>query len=78
MIRIHARLTFVLFSAVTIASFTGCSGERQQTAPGPETVRHISVLAVQSANVPDLLEAVGTVSAAQTSNLASQTMGNII
>ena len=36
------------------------------------------MLAVQQANVPDLLEAVGTVRAAQTSELASQMMGNIV
>jgi RND family efflux transporter MFP subunit len=36
------------------------------------------VLAVQHADVPDLLEAAGTVRAAQTSDLASQLMGNIV
>ena len=33
---------------------------------------------VQQVNIPDLLEAVGTVRAAQTSQLASQMMGNIV
>lgn len=47
-------------------------------ARSPETVRHIPVLAVQQADVPDLLEAAGTVRAAQTSDLASQMMGNIL
>jgi RND family efflux transporter MFP subunit len=41
-------------------------------------VRNISLLAVQQGNVPDLLEAVGTVRAAQTSEIASQAMGNIV
>ena len=36
------------------------------------------VLVVQPTEVPDLLEAVGTVRAAQTSQLASQMMGNIV
>ena len=36
------------------------------------------VLVVQRAEVPDLLEAVGTVRAAQTSQLASQMVGNIV
>ncbi|HMK20967.1 MAG TPA: efflux RND transporter periplasmic adaptor subunit [Terriglobales bacterium] len=44
----------------------------------PETVRHIPVLAIQQADVPDLLEATGTVRAVETSNLASQVMGNIV
>jgi len=41
-------------------------------------MRNIPVLAVQQAKVPDLLEAVGTVRAAQTSDAASQMMGNIV
>lgn len=55
-----------------------CSGERPQAAPSPETVRNVPVLAAQRTEVPDLLEAVGTVRAAQTSILASQMMGNIV
>jgi RND family efflux transporter MFP subunit len=70
------KLSFLVLAA--IAGLSGCSGERQQAAPSPETVRNISVLAVHRANVPDLLEAVGTVRAAQTSDLASQMMGNIV
>jgi RND family efflux transporter MFP subunit len=41
-------------------------------------VHHVSVLAVKRAEVPDLLEVVGTVRAAQSSQLASQMTGNII
>ncbi len=37
-----------------------------------------SVLPVERADVPDLLEAVGTVRAAQSSQLSSQMMGNIV
>jgi RND family efflux transporter MFP subunit len=38
----------------------------------------MQVLAVQRATIPDWLEAVGTLQAAQTSQLASQIMGNIV
>ncbi|MGB8916264.1 MAG: efflux RND transporter periplasmic adaptor subunit [Candidatus Sulfotelmatobacter sp.] len=69
------RLPFFLLLAVV--SLAGCSSEKTRTAPSPETVRNIPVLAVQQANVPDLLDAVGTVRAAQTSEVASQMMGNI-
>jgi RND family efflux transporter MFP subunit len=69
-------LSFVVLLAVV--SLAGCSSEQSRTAASPETVRNISVLAVQQANVPDLLEAVGTVRAAQTSAAASQMMGNIV
>ena len=61
-----------------VAGLSGCSTEQQAKVPSTETVRNISVLAVQQATVPDLLEAVGTVHAAQTSDLASQMMGNIV
>jgi RND family efflux transporter MFP subunit len=70
------RLWFLMLLAV--ASLAGCSNEQRRTAPPPETVRNIPVLAVRQASIPDLLEAVGTVRAAQTSDLASQMMGNIV
>jgi RND family efflux transporter MFP subunit len=44
----------------------------------PETVHSVSVVSVQRADSPDLLEAVGTIRAAQTSQLASQATGNIV
>jgi RND family efflux transporter MFP subunit len=72
----RVRLSLLAFLAVT--SLAGCSNEKARTAPSPETVRNIPVLAVQQANVPDLLEAVGTLRAAQTSDAASQMMGNIV
>src|SRR5258708_29095254 len=70
------RLSFLVVLA--IGSLAGCSSEQTRTTPSTETLRNIPVFAVQQANVPDLLEAVGTVRAAQTSDLASQTMGNIV
>ena len=70
---------FKLFPLILIASgFSGCSSERSQTPAAPDTVRNVSVLAAQRANVPDLLEAVGTIRAAHASQLASQVMGNIV
>jgi len=76
--RNHARFLLAFLSIVALGSFTSCSSEQPKPASTPETVRNVSVLAVQPANVPDLLEAVGTVRAAQTSSLASQMMGNIV
>jgi len=57
---------------------SGCSTEQQAEVPSRETVRDVSVLAVKQDDIPDVLEAVGTVRAAQTSDLASQMMGNIV
>jgi membrane fusion protein, multidrug efflux system len=60
------------------AGLSGCSKERPTQAAAPETVSNVQVVAVQKTTVPDWLEAVGTVRAAQTSQLASQIMGNLV
>jgi multidrug efflux system membrane fusion protein len=73
---IRTRFLFLMLPAVLVLA--GCSSEQTRTAPSPETVRNLPVLAVQRASMPDLLEAVGTVRAAQTSEVASQMMGNIV
>src|SRR6266700_3724825 len=71
-------LRLVLLAAAIAGGLSGCSDERTAQPPVPETVRSVSVLPVQRSNSPDLLEAVGTIRAAQTSQLACQTMGNIV
>jgi RND family efflux transporter MFP subunit len=75
---VNRGLNLSLMLLLAAFGLAGCSSEQTRTTPSPETVRNISVLAVQQANVPDLLEAVGTVRAAQTSDAASQMMGNIV
>jgi RND family efflux transporter MFP subunit len=70
------RLSLLLL--VVAGVLTGCSSDRSATPAAPESVSNVQVLPVQRANVPDLLEAIGTVRAAQTSHLASQMMGNIV
>jgi RND family efflux transporter MFP subunit len=76
----HRKAGSQLSSWVLLALFSlaGCSGERHSVAPAPEPVRNVAVFAAQQATVPDVLEAIGTVRAAQTSDLASQMMGNIV
>ncbi len=71
-------LLFAIFLILVVGGFSGCSGERQSQTPAPETVHNIAVLAIHQTNQPDLLEVTGTVRAAQTSQLASQGMGNIV
>jgi len=63
---------------LALATLGGCSSERETASAAPETVSNVSVLSVQPANVPDLVEAVGTLRAAQTSQLAGQMMANIV
>jgi RND family efflux transporter MFP subunit len=74
----NTKRRFSFFLLLAVVSLAGCSSEKTRTAPSPETVRNIPVLAVQQANEPDLLEAVGTVRAARTTDVASQMIGNII
>ncbi len=70
----------ILFISSLVASgeLSSCSNERHPQAAAPETVTSVSVIVVQKTVVPDWLEAIGTVRAAQTSQVASQMMGNII
>jgi len=69
---------FLSFLILVVGGFSGCSNERQPLTSAPETVHNISVFAIHETNSPDLLEVAGTVRAAQTSQLASQVMGNIV
>jgi RND family efflux transporter MFP subunit len=57
---------------------SGCSSEQHTVSTVPDTVINVSVIVARKATIPDTLEAVGTVRAAQTSTVASQMMGNII
>ncbi len=65
-------------SLVASGGLSSCSNERRTQAAAPETVTSVSVIVTQKTTVPDWLEAVGTVRAAQTSQVASQMMGNIV
>jgi multidrug efflux system membrane fusion protein len=67
-------------AAILLALLTsiGCSSERQIVSAAPETVTNVSIISAQSANIPDVIEAVGTLRAAETSQLAAQMMGNIV
>jgi RND family efflux transporter MFP subunit len=69
------RITLCLAACGGLA---GCSNERHTQAAAPETVSNVSVIVAQMTTAPDWLEAVGTVRAAQTSQIASQMMGNIV
>jgi RND family efflux transporter MFP subunit len=57
---------------------SGCSNERPTQATAPETVSNVSVTVAHKATVPDWLESVGTVRAAQVSQVSSQVMANIV
>ena len=74
----NAALKLTTLALAAVVGLTGCCNERPHATPSPETIRNVSVLAVQSGTVPDLVEAVGTVRAVHSSDLSSQMMGNIV
>jgi RND family efflux transporter MFP subunit len=76
--RMNTGTTLLSLVLLAVVGLAGCSSQQSRTPPAPETVNDIPVLAVQQAGIPDLLEAVGTLRAAQTSDVASQMMGNIV
>ncbi len=65
------------FIVLMMAFLAGCSSEPKPAAQAPEKVRDVAVFQVQTSDVPDYIEATGTVRATLTAQLASQTMGTI-
>jgi multidrug efflux pump subunit AcrA (membrane-fusion protein) len=77
--RMNQTLTVVslLITALGVG-LSGCSNEHTAQPVAQETERNVSVIVAQRTTVPEWLEAVGTVRAVQTSQVASQMMGNIV
>ncbi len=71
-------ITKLAFVLPFFALLLGCSDNRTSTAPAPEIVHGVSLVEVQRTPVPDYVEAVGTVRAAQTSQLSAQIAGAIV
>ena len=59
------------------SGLSACSNQPQLEAPSPEIVSHVAVARAEKTTVPDVLEAVGTVRSAQTTQVASQMTGTI-
>ena len=72
--RKYATLPILLLTLL----FGACSEQGRKAAAAPEIVRNIPLIEVQQKNMLDVLEAVGTTRAAQTSTLASQMMGTLV
>lgn len=73
------RRKLILILLVSVALLlNGCSVDRHVAASTPEVVRNVYLTTAQISNTPDLLEAIGTLHAANTSQLASQVLGTII
>jgi RND family efflux transporter MFP subunit len=65
-------------SLALLGAISGCSKEQPARAAAPETFSGVAVAVAQEKQIPDWLEAVGTVEAAQTSQVGSQMMGTIV
>jgi RND family efflux transporter MFP subunit len=74
----HAITTVIVLIAVLSGGLSGCSNEHRAEPTAPETLTNVSVIVAQKKTVPDWLDAVGNVRAAQTSQVSSQMMGTII
>jgi len=72
-----AAIAGILLLVFTV-TFVGCSSRQGTVSAAPESVSDVAVISAQAASIPDVVEAVGTVRAAQTSQLAAQMMGNIV
>ncbi len=77
-LRTEATAAACFLIAVLSGGFAGCSSEQSRESPAPETVSNVSVIVAHKTMLPSWLEAVGTVRTAQTSQIASQMMGNIV
>jgi RND family efflux transporter MFP subunit len=66
----------VLLAAVLL--ILGCSDNKSPAAKAPDLVRDLQLVQVQRQAVADYVEAVGTVRALQTSQLASQIVGAVV
>jgi len=69
---------FSLLIAGLGGGMLGCSSENRVPPVAPETVSGVALVVAQSTTAADSLEAVGTVRAAQSTQIASQTVGNIV
>ncbi len=71
---------FSLMLAVTLigAGLTGCGRSQESVPATPETVKDVAVIVAQKTVVPEWIEAIGTVRANQTTQIASQMMGTIL
>jgi RND family efflux transporter MFP subunit len=68
-----------IFPIILSTLLLGACGEQtRKAAVEPETVHNVPLIEVQQKNMLDVLDAIGTTRAAQTSMLASQSMGTLV
>jgi len=68
----------IVFATAVFFLSIGCSSEKGSVARKPENAGKVSVVKISNSTVPDVLNAVGTVQAAETAQLAPQIMGTVV
>lgn len=75
--RSHSSAAFSILIALLGVGLSGCTNAQKVENRAPETLSNVPMIVAHKTAVPDLLEAVGTVRATQTTQIASQMMGTI-
>jgi RND family efflux transporter MFP subunit len=70
-------ILFTALGAILLLALAACSPSKPANTPAPENVSGVNLITAERATVPDYFEAVGTVRAVQSAQLASQVMGTI-
>ena len=71
-------LLALLLGGMLAVFATGCSRQETAEVPSPARVTGLEVIRLDLVNIPDTVEAVGTVRATQTALLSAQVMGRIV
>jgi multidrug efflux system membrane fusion protein len=71
-------ISIVLAAVLAMLLTVGCSSAPRTAQAAPETVSGLEVSTINRSAIPDMVEAIGSVRAAQTTDLSAQIMGNIV
>ena len=72
------RMIYLLTVIAALLLAAGCSSSPELVQAAPEVVTGVQVVSAERQVIPDVVEAVGTVRAAQVTQLAAQMLGNIV
>lgn len=72
------KYALLFVSSISLLILPGCSSQPNTAQAAPEVVSGLQIVAVQRTTIPDVVEAVGSVRTAQTTQLAAQVMGNVV
>ncbi len=71
-------ISLIAIAVLAVVGLASCNSETKTSAAAPETIRNVQLLTVAETTVPDVLDSIGTVHAAETAQVAAQMMGNVV